>query len=200
MWYLRRRHARSGHAFSALDDDDEEHPHSITAVRIGGTPEKGPRILAPLGPLGLGPSRRYMNRSRREILADEDRSFNRVGVSREGSHGRSSLGVRSARSSIRGLSNAVTESFASIRNLARGVGLRHIRGRCRQTGRRWAASRQRLRSWRRASRATNCRSGRGISSCSQSHRNPIRTPSQTNMRFARLRFRTRIPAQSLALA
>jgi hypothetical protein len=122
VWYLRRRNARSGHAFSALDDDDEEHPHSITAVRIGGTREKGPRILAPLGLLGLGPSRRYMNRSRRDILADEDRSFNWVGVSREGSHGRSSLGGRSARSSIRGLSNAMTESFASIRNLARGVG------------------------------------------------------------------------------
>jgi hypothetical protein len=42
-------------------------------------------------------------------------------VSREGSGGRSSFGSRSARSSIRGLSNAITEGFASIRNLTRGA-------------------------------------------------------------------------------
>jgi hypothetical protein len=125
LWYLRRRHIRSGHAFDPLGDDEEESPHSITAVRLGGTRETGPRILAIplvlLGMIGLGPSRRHSNRSRRDILADEDRSFQWVGVSREGSRGRSSLGSRSARSSIRGLSNAITEGFASIRNLTRGA-------------------------------------------------------------------------------
>ena len=125
VWYVRRRNAPSGHAFSPLDGDDED-PHSILAVRIGGTREKGPRILAVplalLGMLGLGPSRRRSNRSRRDILADEDRSFAGIGVSREGSGGRSSFGGPSARSSIRGLSNAVTESFASIRNLTLGAG------------------------------------------------------------------------------
>ena len=122
LWYLRRRHARSGHAFGPLGDDEEESPHSITAVRLGGTRETGPRILAAplalLGMIGLGQSRRHMNRSRRDILADEDRSFQWVGVSREGSGGRSSFGSRSARSSIQGLSNAITEGFASIRNLS----------------------------------------------------------------------------------
>ncbi|KAH8990264.1 hypothetical protein EDB92DRAFT_2104049 [Lactarius akahatsu] len=54
VWYLHRRHARSNPSFSPLDDDDEEHPHSITAVPIAGTHEKGPRILAvPLGLLSM---------------------------------------------------------------------------------------------------------------------------------------------------
>ncbi len=61
VWYLHRRHAHSGHAFDPLSDDEEESPHSIIAVHLGGTREKGPRILAvPLGLLGmisLGPSR-----------------------------------------------------------------------------------------------------------------------------------------------
>lgn len=122
LWYLRRR---SGHAFDPLGDDEEDSPHSITAVRLGGTRERGPRILGVplglLGMIGLGP-RRYMNRSRRDILADEDRSFQWVSVSREGSGGRSSFGSRSARSSIRGLSTAITEGFASIRNFTRGAG------------------------------------------------------------------------------
>ena len=54
VWYL-RRHASSGHAFDPLgDNDDEETPHSITAIRLGGTRQKGPRILAvPLGLLGM---------------------------------------------------------------------------------------------------------------------------------------------------
>jgi hypothetical protein len=125
LWYLRRRHTRSGHAFDPLGDDEEESPHSITAVRLGGTRETGPRILAVplglLGMIGLGPSRRHSNRSRRDILADEDRSFQWIGVSREGSGGRSSFGSRSARSSIRGLSNAITGGLASIRNLTRGA-------------------------------------------------------------------------------
>ncbi len=128
LWYLRRLHARSaGHAFDPLADDEEESPHSITAVQLGGTREKGPRILAVplrlLGMIGIGPSR-YMNRSRRDIFADEDRSFQWVNVSREGSGGRSTLGSHSARSSIsiRGLSNAITERFVSIRNLTRGGG------------------------------------------------------------------------------
>ena len=124
MWYLRRRQARLGPAFNPLDDDDED-PHSVTAVRIGGTRDVGPRILAmPLWILsmtGLTRSRRYMNLSRRDILADEDRSFEWVGVSREGSGGRSSFGGRSTRSSIRGLSNVITERFASIRNRTRGT-------------------------------------------------------------------------------
>jgi hypothetical protein len=126
LWYLRRRHVRSGHAFDPLGDDEEDSPHSIPAVRLGGMRETSPRILAvPLGLLsmiGLGPSRRHSDRSRRDILADEDRSFQWIGVSREGSGGRSSLGSRSARSSIRGLSNAITERFVSIRNLTRGAG------------------------------------------------------------------------------
>jgi hypothetical protein len=124
VWYLRQRHVRSGHAFGPLGDhDDDEAPHSITAVHLGGMREKGPRILAvPLGLLGMiGLGRRHMNRSRRDILADEDRSFEWVGVSREGSGGRSSVGSRSARNSIQGLSNAITERFASIRNLALGT-------------------------------------------------------------------------------
>jgi hypothetical protein len=125
LWYLRRRHARSGHAFDPLGDDEEESPHSITAVRLGGTRETGPRILAVplglLGMIGLGPSRRHSNRSRRDILADEDRSFRWISVSREGSGGRSSFGSRSARSSIRGLSNAITGGIASIRNITRGA-------------------------------------------------------------------------------
>ena len=29
VWYLRRRHARSGHAFDPLGDDEEEPPHSL---------------------------------------------------------------------------------------------------------------------------------------------------------------------------
>ena len=124
-WYLRRRKARLETAFNPLDDDDED-PHSVTAIRIGATRDVGPRILAmPLWILsmtGLARSRRYMNRSRRDILADEDRSFQWVGVSREGSGGRSSFGGRSTRSSVRGLSHAITERFASIRNLARGAG------------------------------------------------------------------------------
>lgn len=120
VWYL-RRHARSGHAFDPLgDNDDEETPHSITAIRLGGT-RKGPWILAVplalLGMIGLGPRRRHMDHSRRDILADEDRSFQWVSVSREGSGGRSSFGSRSARNSIQGLSNAITEKF---RNFARG--------------------------------------------------------------------------------
>jgi hypothetical protein len=126
LWYLRRRHARSGHAFDPLGDDEEESPHSITAVHLGGTRETSPRILAVplglLGAIGLGPSGRHANRSRRDIFADEDRSFQWISVSREGSGGRSSFGSRSARSSIRGLSNAITERFASIRNLTRGAG------------------------------------------------------------------------------
>jgi hypothetical protein len=69
--------------------------------------------------IGLGRSRRYMGRSRRDILAVEDRSFKWVNVSREGS---ASYGAPSARSSIRGLSHTITERFASIRNLARGAG------------------------------------------------------------------------------
>ena len=129
-WYMHRRRVRSEHAFDPLgDNDDEETPHSITAIHLGGTREKGPRILAVplglLGMIGLGPSRRHMDHSRRDILADEDRSFEWVGVSREGSEGRSSLGsrgTRSARNSIRGISNAITEKFTSIRNLARGSG------------------------------------------------------------------------------
>ncbi|KAI9460749.1 hypothetical protein F5148DRAFT_1286788 [Russula earlei] len=120
VWYLRRRHRRSGHAFSALDGD-EEHPHSITAIRIGDTRGTGSRILAMplalLSRIGIGHSRRHMD-SRRDILADEDRSIDWVGVSREGSAGRSSYGGRSARNSIREFSNVVTES---IRNLARGA-------------------------------------------------------------------------------
>ena len=126
LWYLRRRHARSGHAFDPLGDDEEDSPHSITAIRLGGTRETGPRVLAVplalLGMIGLGPSRRNVNRSRRDILADEDRSFQWVSVSREGSGGRSSFGSRSARNSIRGLSNAISEGFASIRHLTRGAG------------------------------------------------------------------------------
>lgn len=125
VWYFRRRQARLGHAFNPLNEDDED-PHSITAIRIGGTHEKGPRILAVplglLGMLGLGRSRRHMDHSRRDILADEDRSFQWVSVSREGSGGRSSSAGRSTRNnSIRGLSNAITERFVSIRNLARGA-------------------------------------------------------------------------------
>ena len=60
LWYLRRRHARSGHAFDPLGDDEEESPHSITAVRLGGMRETSPQILAVplglLGMIGLGPT------------------------------------------------------------------------------------------------------------------------------------------------
>src|SRR6267142_3702836 len=125
VWYFRRRRARLGHAFNPLNEDDED-PHSITAIRIGGTHEKGPRILAVplglLGLLGLGRSRRNMDHSRRDILADEDRSFRWVNVSREGSGGRSSsAGLSTRNNSIRGISNAITERFASIRNLPRAA-------------------------------------------------------------------------------
>ena len=125
VWYLRRRRARLEHAFNPLNEDDED-PHSITAIRIGGTHEKGSRILALplglLGLLGLGRSRRNMDYSRRDILADEDRSFQWVNVSREGSGGRlSSAGPSTRNNSVRGLSNAITERFVSIRNLARGA-------------------------------------------------------------------------------
>ena len=42
VWYLRRQHARSGHSFDPLG--------LISAVRLGGMREMGPRILAvPLG-------------------------------------------------------------------------------------------------------------------------------------------------------
>ncbi|KAI0303575.1 hypothetical protein B0F90DRAFT_1815891 [Multifurca ochricompacta] len=92
--------------FSPLDDDDEEDPHSITAIQIASTGEKGPRILAvPLGLLsmiGLG-RRRHLDRSRHDIFADEDRSFHWVG-------------------SLHGWSNAMTGSFVSLRNFARGAG------------------------------------------------------------------------------
>jgi hypothetical protein len=125
VWFFRRRRARLGHAFNPLNEDDDD-PHSITAIRIGGTHQKGPRILAVplglLGLLGLGRSRRNMDYSRRDILADEDRSFQWVNVSREGSGGiPSSAGPSTRNNSIRGLSNAITERFASIRNLARGA-------------------------------------------------------------------------------
>ncbi|KAH9167878.1 hypothetical protein EDB89DRAFT_2100296 [Lactarius sanguifluus] len=122
VWYLHRRHARSETSFSPLDDDDEEHPHSITAVPIAGAHEKGPRILTvPLGLLsmvGLG-GQRHANRSRHDILADEDRSFDWEVFRRGGSAGGSSLVDLSARSSPHGWSNAVT---ASLRNLARSTG------------------------------------------------------------------------------
>ncbi|KAI9439759.1 hypothetical protein H4582DRAFT_2056469 [Lactarius indigo] len=122
VWYLNRRHARSDPSFSPLDDDDEEHPHSITAVPIVGAQEKGPRILTvPLGLLsmvGLG-GQRHANRSRHDILADEDRSFDWEVFRRGGSAGGSSLVDLSARSSPHGWSNAVT---ASLRNLARSTG------------------------------------------------------------------------------
>ncbi|KAI0264356.1 hypothetical protein BC834DRAFT_844030 [Gloeopeniophorella convolvens] len=124
VWYLHRRHMRSGLAFSPLDGD-EERPHSITAIPIASAHEKGPRILAGtlelLGAVGLARPR-PANRSRRDILADEDRSFEWVGVGREGSGGSSSLGSRSARSSRRGWTDVVTGSLASLRNLARGGG------------------------------------------------------------------------------
>jgi hypothetical protein len=124
VWYLRQRRVRSGPAFSPLDDDDSEHAHSITAIRIAGMREKGPRILAAprrlLNLVGLGQSR-HLNRSRRDILADEDRSFDWIG-SREASRANSSFGGPSAPGSIRGWSNAVSDSFASLRNFARGVG------------------------------------------------------------------------------
>ena len=121
VWYLHRRHAQSGPSFSPLDDD-EEHPHSITAVPIVGPHEKGPRILAgPLGLLslvGLG-RQRYANRSRHDILADEDRSFDWEVLRRGGSAGGSGSADISARSSPHGWSNSVT---ASLRNLARSTG------------------------------------------------------------------------------
>jgi hypothetical protein len=117
LWYLRQRHARSGHAFDPLGDDEEESPHPIAAVRLGGTHEAGAQILAvPLGRLGmigLGPSQSHVNRSRRDIRW--------VDVGREGSGGRPSFGSHSVRSSIWGLSNTITEGFASICNLTRGV-------------------------------------------------------------------------------
>ena len=124
VWYLHQRRARSGgHAFSPLDDDDSEQPHSITALRIAGMGERGPRILAvPRGLLnmvGLGRSRN-LNRSRRDILADEDRSFYMVG-SHDVSRANSSFGGPSAPSSIRGFTNAVSDGLASLRNLARSV-------------------------------------------------------------------------------
>jgi hypothetical protein len=127
VWYFRRRRAHLGHAFNPLNEDDEDHPHSITAIRIGSTYQRGPRILAVplgiLGMLGLARSRRYMDNSRRDILADEDRSFDWVRVSREGSGGRTSSGEPSTRNnSLRGLSNVITERLASIRNFARGTG------------------------------------------------------------------------------
>lgn len=120
VWYFHRRHARSGTAFSPLDDDDED-PHSITAVHVGSN-EKGPRILAmPLGLLsmvGLG-RQRHADPSRHDILADEDRSFDWEMLRREGSGRVSGSGDVSARSSPHGWSNAVT---TSLRNLARSTG------------------------------------------------------------------------------
>jgi hypothetical protein len=120
VWYLRQRRDRLGHAFSPLDDDDSEHAHSITAVRIAGMGDKGPRILAApralLNLVGIGQSR-HLNRSRRDILADEDRSFDWVG-SRDISRGNSSFGGPSAPNSIRGWSNAVSDT---LRKFARGA-------------------------------------------------------------------------------
>ena len=120
VWYFHRR--RSGPAFSPLDDDDEEHPHSITAVSIVGAHGKGPRILAlPLGLLsivGLG-RQRHADRSRHDILADEDRSFDWEILRHEGSGHASGSGEVSARNSPYGWSNAVT---TSLRNLARSTG------------------------------------------------------------------------------
>ena len=122
VWYFHRRQAQSGPPFSPLDDD-EEHPHSITAVPMVGTHEKGPRILTvPLGLLsivGLGRRQRYLNRSRHDILADEDRSFDWEVLGREGSGRGSGLGDHSGRSSPHGWSNAVA---SSLRNLARSTG------------------------------------------------------------------------------
>ena len=43
-------------------------------------------------------------------------------MSRDGSRGRSTFGSWSARSSIRGLSNAIMERFVSIRSLTCGIG------------------------------------------------------------------------------
>jgi hypothetical protein len=119
VWYFHRRHAQSGAAFSPLDDDDEEHPHSITAVPIVGSNEKGPRILAlPLGLLSMvGLARqRDANRSRHDILADEDRSFDWEMLRHSGS---ARSGDVSARSSPHGWSNAVS---TSLRNLTRSTG------------------------------------------------------------------------------
>ena len=60
LWYLHQRHACSGHAFDPLSDDEEESPHSITAVRLGGMCKMSLRILAVplglLGMIGLGPA------------------------------------------------------------------------------------------------------------------------------------------------
>ena len=122
VWYFHRRHARSGPSFTPLDDDDEEHPHSITAVSIVGAHEHGPRMLAvPLGLLsivGLG-RQRHADRSRHDILADEDRSFDWEFIRHGGSGRGSGSGDVSARSSPHGWSNAVT---TSLRNFARSTG------------------------------------------------------------------------------
>ncbi|KAF8270556.1 hypothetical protein EI94DRAFT_1798034 [Lactarius quietus] len=119
VWYFHRRHAQSGAAFSPLDDDDEEHPHSITAVPIVGAHGSSPRMLAvPLGLLsmvGLG-RQRHADPSRHDILADEDRSFT---WEMFGSVRGSASGDVSARSSPHGWSNAVA---TSLRNLARSTG------------------------------------------------------------------------------
>ncbi|KAH9055216.1 hypothetical protein EDB87DRAFT_1688494 [Lactarius vividus] len=104
VWYLHRRHARSDPSFSPLDDDDEEHPHSITAVPIVGSHEKGPRILAvPFGLLSM--TRTAASTGKVFVVEDPPAG--------------SSLVDLSARSSPHGWSNAVT---ASLRNLARGTG------------------------------------------------------------------------------
>ncbi|KAI0067255.1 hypothetical protein BV25DRAFT_1834986 [Artomyces pyxidatus] len=118
-YYLQRRHTHAT-AFSPLGGDDEE-SHQITALPISS--EKGPSLLAGpfsvLGAVGIGRARR-VPKQRRDILADEDRSFEWTDVRREGSGGSSSFGSRggSGRSSrARTLADVVTGSWASLKAL-----------------------------------------------------------------------------------
>ncbi|KAI0322126.1 hypothetical protein OF83DRAFT_16372 [Amylostereum chailletii] len=88
-YYMRRRRASTESAFSPLGtDDDPESGHPIPIVGARSTyHEKGPRALlaTPLAALGIIPGHTRQPHERRDMLADEDRSFDWEHVSRHGS-------------------------------------------------------------------------------------------------------------------
>ena len=127
IYYVRRRAHQRPEDFSPLgnDEDDEESPHDITAIAMVGGHEKG-RSAFPvfLGAVGLGRVHQPAARERRDMLADEDRSFGSSQwrhVSREGSGSSwSGTGTTSRRSSqARTFTDVVTGSLASLRAIGR---------------------------------------------------------------------------------
>ncbi len=115
VWRLHRWHAWSGPSVSPFDDD-EEHPHSVTAVPLSVRNEKGLRILMlPMGCSELSAVATSVMQTAHGMTSSQRRTAASTG--RGGCGGGSSSDDLSACSSPHG-SNAVT---ASLRNLARST-------------------------------------------------------------------------------